>query len=109
MYNTYDLPASEILQSGTFNSQPVKADKELLASLHYSKTGTGKGTGKLQGSNDGATWVDLPGATASAAIGAGAATGSLYSTTNPFVMIRLNFVEDGTGAMTITGGKFAVK
>ena len=74
------------------------------ASFHVVKTGAGNGTAKLQYSNDGTNWVDVPTAQfplASAVIGAGAVNTVLQVAGIYTALIRVTYTS--TNASVVSG------
>lgn len=105
------IPAGSVAQSATYNSDGFEVTNHRLVSCQINKSGAGKGSAKLQWSNDGSNWADLnttasPGATKSV-IAADTAI-HLYGEI-PGGHVRAVFVEDGTGTVTISGGRWIAK
>lgn len=80
-------------------------------SFQLNKTGAGKGTLKLQISNDGTNWFDVnttvyPNATS--AVAAGAASAIVYSEVMAG-FTRAVFTEDNTGAVVVAAGIYLGK
>ena len=106
-----NIQAANVAQSVIF-TDAMEITNQRSASVQFSKTGAGKGTAKLQWSNDGQEWKDVnttvhPDATA--LVAAGAATVHLLCDGIIGARVRLHFEEDNTGAVAITGGKWITK